>query len=189
MGMSEFTIVLVVIIVFVLLVVVVRPFMWSSTSEATDDPIDITRKQPGDIDLNGWQALNDERVQKHLPHNKIEAIKAYRELTGEGLKESKDAIDAYLARPEKLQPPDEAKKRDTEAALPLSDAGVRDLLKEGKFEEAVNAYKTFAGVDYFTARNAVEDIQRRMSLSDILADDNPAEIESSNRQQEKTRWE
>lgn len=105
-------------------------------------------------------ALMDDRVQRHLPHNKLEAIKAYRQLTGVGLKEAKDTIEYYLAHPDKVN------EKKGAAAPAFSDAGIRDLLAEGKFEEAVDAYKTFAGVDYFTAREAVETIQRKMETGE-----------------------
>src|SRR5688572_21616159 len=51
-----------------------------------------------DID---WDAIADEELQSYLPNNKINAIKRYRELTGEGLKEAKDAVEYAIAHPEK----------------------------------------------------------------------------------------
>jgi ribosomal protein L7/L12 len=150
MGMSELTVALIVIAVVVF--IALKVFEWRLPRFPRE-----TQLNPALIE---WDALNDDRVQQHLPHNKIGAIKAYREITDVGLKEAKDAIEYYLAHRDEAQHHGGKKQRsETES---LSDAGVRDLLNEGKFEDAVNAYKTFAGVDYFTARNAVEDIQRRM---------------------------
>lgn len=45
----------------------------------------------------------------------------------------------------------------------LDDAsGIRDLLEEGRDEEAVEVYQKFAGVDEYTARDMVEKIKREM---------------------------
>jgi hypothetical protein len=45
----------------------------------------------------------------------------------------------------------------------LDDAsGIRDLLEEGREEEAVEVYQKFAGVDEYTARDMVEQIKREM---------------------------
>jgi hypothetical protein len=45
----------------------------------------------------------------------------------------------------------------------LDDAsGIRDLLDEGRDDEAVEVYQKFAGVDEFTARDMVDKIKREM---------------------------
>jgi hypothetical protein len=45
----------------------------------------------------------------------------------------------------------------------LDDAsGIRDLLEEGRDDEAVDIYQKFAGVDEYTARAMVEKIKREM---------------------------
>lgn len=40
--------------------------------------------------------------------------------------------------------------------------GIRDLLEEGRDDEAVDTYQKFAGVDEYTARVMVERIKREM---------------------------
>ena len=40
--------------------------------------------------------------------------------------------------------------------------GVRDLIEEDSFDEAIAVYQKFAGVDEYTARDAVERIKRGM---------------------------
>jgi ribosomal protein L7/L12 len=110
-----------------------------------------------------WAVIADERVARHLPDDKIAAIKAYRKITGIGLKEARDAVEIALAHPEKI------KKGFSALNASMSDAGIRDLLAAGKFEDAVTAYRTFTGVDTFTARNAVEDMQRQLYRSDLGA--------------------
>lgn len=114
--------------------------------------------EPAEIDVD---AVNDPDVQAAMAGGrKIEAIKHYRELTGVGLKEAKDVIDHLMAGGAL----DAKKKR----ALPPVDAaaGVRDLLDEGRRDEAVELYARFTGVDQYTARDAVDEIEREMRLSD-----------------------
>jgi ribosomal protein L7/L12 len=123
----------------------------------------ITHKPPQPVDLD-WDATQDADFQDALARgNKIEAIKIYREKTGLGLKESKDAVEYYVAGGEATK-----KRRripDTDSA-----AGVRDLLEEGRKDEAIELYAKFAGVDQYTAEDAVEQIEREMRLGDDTKD-------------------
>jgi ribosomal protein L7/L12 len=57
------------------------------------------------------------------------------------------------------------KSKSKEGALP-SDAGVRDLINEGQKQAAIDLYRRFTGVDEFTARNAIAEIERELRLSD-----------------------
>ena len=114
--------------------------------------------EPAEIDVD---ALNDPGVQAAMQAGrKIEAIAHYRDLTGVGLKEAKGVIDYVMAGGAIG-----AKKK---RALPPVDtaAGVRDLLDEGRKDEAVELYARFAGVDQYTARDAVDEIEREMRLGD-----------------------
>lgn len=61
------------------------------------------------------------------------------------------------------------KKKGKEGELP-SDAGVRDLIIENRIEEAIDLYQRFTGVDEFTARKAIEDMEREMRLSTFRED-------------------
>jgi ribosomal protein L7/L12 len=108
---------------------------------------------PDQID---WDAIADGYLQDALVQgNKIAAIKRYRELTDSGLKEAKDAVE-YAERH-----PDEAGEKKKAPRLDLDDApGVRDLLDEGRDDEAVDLYRRFAGVDEYTARTAVDRMKR-----------------------------
>jgi ribosomal protein L7/L12 len=149
----------IIIVIAIFLIVFVAYQRGSQSAQGGDDLFSGTSKAKPHTPAQGidWAAINDKSVQQHLPHSKIEAIKAYRELTGQGLKESKDAVEYAIAHP------DEGADYDKGGIAPSpTDAGVRDLLEAGKFENAVDAYKIFAGVDYFTARNAVEAIQREI---------------------------
>ena len=55
----------------------------------------------------------------------------------------------------------------------LSDAGIRDMLAAGRFDEAVRAYQLFTGVDQFTAQDAVTERWQQLRLSGE-AEDNAA---------------
>ena len=46
-----------------------------------------------------------------------------------------------------------------------TDTGIRDLLNEGQKDEAIELYARFAGVDLYTAQDAVEKIEREIRLS------------------------
>lgn len=80
----------IVIGVFVFLYVVGR--MSGQTQSA-----DWMQNLAGNID---WDALMSPEIQENLPDNKIVAIKLYREITGVGLKEAKDAVEYAIAHPE-----------------------------------------------------------------------------------------
>lgn len=109
-----------------------------------------------------WDALQDDELQSYLPDNKINAIKRYRELTDLGLKEAKDAIDYIVANPDAIHKSKSAASRlvDTEGA------GIRDLIAEGRFDEATDVYAAFMGVDLFSARNAIRAMAHEMGLDD-----------------------
>jgi len=64
-----------------------------------------------------------------------------------------------------LKPESNAKKG-KQGALP-ADAGVRDLLAQGKHDEALDLYQRFTGSDLFTAQQAIEDIERELRLSSV----------------------
>lgn len=53
------------------------------------------------------------------------------------------------------------KAKDKAAALP-DDAGIRDLIADGRKDEAVRLYQQFTGVDMFTAKGEVEKVEQQM---------------------------
>ncbi len=140
------------IIVFIIGFLIAINYLTASRQDRSN-PI----RQLTEID---WEAIQDEAVQAALANkNKIEAIKRYRQLTGQGLKDSKDAIDYTLLHP------DERGDKKKKAAYDAQDAGIRDLIQEGRLDEAVEIYQKFAGVDAYTARDAVDEIARDIHLS------------------------
>jgi ribosomal protein L7/L12 len=78
---------------------------------------------------------------------KIEAIKQYRERTGSGLKEAKDAVEA-LERGEQLPTP--------KAILTTVDQDVVSLVREGKMIAAIKLYREKSSVGLAEAKAAVE---------------------------------
>ena len=86
-----------------------------------------------------------------------------KEGAGVGLAEAKRAIEAVIAEP------DRAKHKRMHALHRLSDdaqgAGVRDLIAEGKLDEAAAVYAQFMGVDAYTARAAIEDMAQELQQS------------------------
>lgn len=63
-----------------------------------------------------------------------------------------------------------------------SDAGVRQLLVEGRYEEALELYQRFTGADSFAAQQALTQMEREIRLSNgleaeisrLLAEENKA---------------
>jgi ribosomal protein L7/L12 len=52
----------------------------------------------------------------------------------------------------------------------ISDAGLRELLRQNRMDEAIELYQRFTGVDIFSARDAVAATQRDLRLSDAEAE-------------------
>jgi ribosomal protein L7/L12 len=93
--------------------------------------------------------------------NKIEAIKLYREATGVGLKEAKDAVEA-IERGESIT---------METAKPIPTPDLQSLraqvvahLRQGNKIEAIKTYRSFTGVGLKEAKDAVEEIERMTTL-------------------------
>lgn len=88
--------------------------------------------------------------------NKIEAIKVYRGATGEGLKESKDAVEAFergeplLLSGEPVAP---------SPSLQSLNEQVRLLLQQNKKIEAIKVYREATGCGLKEAKDAVEAIE------------------------------
>jgi large subunit ribosomal protein L7/L12 len=90
-------------------------------------------------------------------NQKIEAIKFYRELTGAGLKEAKDAVEA-LERGESLEPPQEPVVDSWEPEIVA-------LMEQGRKIEAIKLYREKTGVGLKEAKDAVEAIATRRGIA------------------------
>ncbi len=82
---------------------------------------------------------------------KIEAIKLYRDITGAGLKEAKDAVEALERGGSPPNTRDESRGDDSD---------VLELLRAGQKIRAIKLYREKAGVGLADAKNAVEALAR-----------------------------
>jgi ribosomal protein L7/L12 len=57
------------------------------------------------------------------------------------------------------------KSKQKQAELPM-DAGLRDLIQEGRLAEATELYRRFTGIDEIAAQNYVRNMAREIRLSD-----------------------
>jgi large subunit ribosomal protein L7/L12 len=111
----------------------------------------------GVSDSGGAEALSlDGRIIALLAHGRtIEAIKLYRDITGAGLKEAKDAVEA-LERGG--VPPSRS------AASSGDDAEILELMRAGHKIRAIKLYRDKTGAGLADAKNAVEAMARAHGL-------------------------
>jgi len=106
-------------------------------------------------------SLDPNQVQQihEFIHNQqlIHAIKLYREATGVGLAEAKDAVEA-MARGEAVKPPSGVRDYDN----PILDGRIKSLLSKGKKIEAVKIYREEYGVGLKEAKDAVDRLEASM---------------------------
>ncbi|QDV35665.1 ribosomal protein L7/L12 [Tautonia plasticadhaerens] len=113
---------------------------WSSEVQATGPPEDLKRQVRDLLDQG----------------SKIEAIKVYRERTGAGLKEAKDAVEAFERGDPGLMP------GGIEGPL---EGELLDLLRNGRKIEAIKRYREATGVGLKEAKDAVEALAGRHGLA------------------------
>jgi ribosomal protein L7/L12 len=115
--------------------------------EAKDAVEAIERGQAPPASSWGDRAFEDEVATLLERGQKIEAIKRYRERTGVGLKEAKDAVEAI-------------QRGESVPSGPQSDRGLEDevvsLLEQGQKIEAIKRYRERTGVGLKDAKDAVE---------------------------------
>jgi large subunit ribosomal protein L7/L12 len=87
---------------------------------------------------------------------KIEAIKLYRDITGAGLKEAKDAVEA-LERAGTLTTSRDAPSGD--------DSDVLELLRTGQKIRAIKLYRDKSGCGLAESKNAVETLARKNGIA------------------------
>ncbi len=110
-----------------------------------------------------------EEIQNLLQQgNKIEAIKIYREMTGVGLKEAKDAVEAMQAgQPVEISQVTMVGGAAAGAAFASSAAlmdEVKRLLRAGQKIDAIKAYREYFNVGLADAKNAVEAAETELKL-------------------------
>jgi hypothetical protein len=123
-----------------------------------------------------WAVLNDPDIQTLIAHHKLTAaIERYCELTGCSFREAQFAIGVVMDNPRL------STQKKKKAHYDTPDAGIRDLVRDGEIERAVEVYRIFAGVDEYTARDAIAEIERELRLGDESAsqpgqDDTPEDV-------------
>ena len=116
------------------------------------------------MDTPSLQQLLDDIKAAIAAGNKIGAIKLYRDATGAGLAEAKEAIELIAAG---KPPPSGA------AATPPTDAmqGVSALLAAGRKIEAIRVYRTATGVGLKEAKDAVDALEVEINPGAVVARD------------------
>jgi ribosomal protein L7/L12 len=104
----------------------------------------------------GDRAFDDELATLLEQGQKIEAIKRYREVTGVGLKQAKDAVEAIQRG--QVVPSGPQGDRDLEDE-------VVSLLEQGQKIEAIKRYRERTGVGLKEAKDAVERMAERRGLA------------------------
>ena len=90
----------------------------------------------------------------------IDAIKRYREITGLGLKEAKDAIDRYASGGQlEISENPAARNMALDPSAP-ADAEIMRLLEAGRKFGAVKVLRARSGLDLAAAREAVDNLER-----------------------------
>jgi ribosomal protein L7/L12 len=103
--------------------------------------------------------LSESEVRRLLSAgDKIGAIKVYRELTGLGLKESKDAVDALESG--RVLPSASSATPRVAGADAVSDAEILRLVQAGQLIEAIKRYRALTGVGLKEAKDAIEGLGR-----------------------------
>jgi len=96
--------------------------------------------------------------------NKIEAIKQYRELTGVGLKEAKDAVEALMAgRPVEIT----VKKGDQISV----GEDISELVRSGRKIDAIKLYREQTGLGLKESKEAIEAIEAAQKWGNLLTDE------------------
>lgn len=113
------------------------------------------------MDAPSLRKLLDDVKAEIAAGNKITAIKLYRDATGAGLAEAKEAVELIAAG---KPPPAGA------APTPSADAmqEVSALVMAGKKIEAIRAYRTAAGVDLKDAKDAVDALEARLDPAAVM---------------------
>jgi ribosomal protein L7/L12 len=108
------------------------------------------------MDTPSLQKVLDDIKAQIAAGNKITAIKLYREATGAGLAEAKQAVELIAAG---KPPPSGA------APTPSADAmqEVSALIMAGKKIEAIRLYRQAAGVDLKDSKDAVDALEARIN--------------------------
>lgn len=112
--------------------------------------------------------INDAVLQELVRHGrKIEAIKRYRELSGVGLREAKEAVDALSRQVAGAHPLPTHGVLPAKAAVlrEVADADIEAQIRAGLLIDAIKLYREKTGVGLKEAKDAVEAWRDRMRAS------------------------
>jgi hypothetical protein len=136
------------IVLIVLLVLVMFPIIIATAvmkNRATDKPKGKPLWDDDSIKIPDI-ALYDQTLKYYIEQGEmLHAVEAFQAITDSDVETARQAV-YYMARMAK------AKGRLAADA----GAGIRDLLADGRIDEAVEAYRIYNGVDLYTAQDAVE---------------------------------
>lgn len=90
---------------------------------------------------------------------KLEAIKLYREQSGLGLKEAKDAVDAMELGGQVAPPPLHTPKRTITSEMAVDDAELRGHVTGGRIIEAIKRYRELTGLGLKESKDAIESLR------------------------------
>lgn len=125
-------------------VLFVLVLLWATRAAHQTVPV---AYDPANIDPD--IAYDPEIQHEIMEGRKIQAIKLYRDVTGCGLKEAKDAIEFLIANPDY-----DLRGKNKNGASPL-DAGVREMLRAGRRDEALRIYQDFTGAEFDAAEDEI----------------------------------
>ncbi len=147
------------IIIFLIFLIVGAFILWRSVNSASVTVGEVMLIDPERV-------ADDAEFLDYLQHNrKINAIKRYRELTGVGLKEAKDAVEYIQRNPDALVQK-RANRLSAESAETPFDAGIRELIRQDKSHEAIKVYQDFTGASLSEAAVEIERISWEMEERD-----------------------
>jgi ribosomal protein L7/L12 len=116
------------------------------------------------MDTPSLQKVLDDIKAQIAAGNKITAIKLYREATGAGLAEAKEAVELIAAG--KPPPSGAAPTASVDAMQEVS-----ALVMAGKKIEAIRVYRAAAGVDLKDAKDAVDALEARINPAAVMTRD------------------
>jgi ribosomal protein L7/L12 len=109
--------------------------------------------------IPAMNAQQRERIDEALTAGQmIQAIKLYREFTGVGLKEAKDAIDAWQSG----NPAEATSAPAPRGIRPETEREFKRLLEEGKKIEAIRRFRQETGLGLKESKDAIEALEREM---------------------------
>ena len=156
------------IVVFLLILAVMVYVYYTNARNANG-----LRRKKRPVEIN-WEVANDDALRTLLPEQTIEAIKLYREMTGADLKTAKTVID-YLNKH-----PDDYGEDDKEKIVPR-DAGIRDLVQDGRINEAIAIYRDFTGLSIEESAQDIAQIEQELALGNDWENIDDAPTSAQNR--------